>query len=184
MREDLRKKDKKLEEKIVSIDCLQNEVSQESSRAEKYRKDLKEIRTVIESMKHELLSAEERARDKEKELELLDRLSKKEKRQHKEDLEKIIQKKEKEITELKEEISSYKTMLEEKNREATQLEMDLMQSNQILNEKSSLVAELKRDKVVLTTDNYILRASMDVLMRLQFISTNDMQVRYFYACNS
>ena len=75
-------------------------------------------------------------------------------------------------------------MLEEKTREATQLEMDLMQSNQILTEKSSLVAELKSDKVVLTTDNYILRASMDVLMRLQFISTNDMQVRYFYACNS
>ena len=184
MREDLREKDKLLEEKNVSIDRLQNEVSQESSRAEKYRKDLKEIRTDIEGMKHELLSAEERARDKEKELDLLDRLSKKEKRQYKEDLDEIIQKKEKEITELKEKISSYKTMLEEKNREATQLEMDLVQSNQILNEKSSLVAELKSDKVVLTTDNYILRASMDVLMRLQFISTNDMQVRYFYACNS
>ena len=182
MREDLREKDKLLEEKNVSIDRLQNEFSQESSRAEKYRKDLKEIRTDIEGMKHELLSAEERARDKEKELDLLDRLSKKEKRQHKEDLEEIIQNKEKEITELKEEISSYKTMLEEKNREATQLEMDLVQTNQILTEKSSLVAELKRDKVVLTTDNYILRASMDVLMRLQFMSTARSQVRYFYAC--
>ena len=75
----------------------------------------------------------------------------------------MIQRKEREIAELKEEVSSCQTQLEEKTREADQLRKDLLQTSKDLSEKSTLVKRLGDEKAVIAADNFFLRASVEML---------------------
>ena len=171
----LREKENQLIERKSEIEELKDEVSRGNRNVIKYRNSWKEINEEAKNLQQEISLTQNDLRQKEREVELLWTITKKEKN-HRKELEEMIQRKESGIAELREEVLSHQTQLEEKTREADQLKKDLLQIPKDLSEKSTVVTRLRDEKAVIAADNFFLRASVEMLMQREIGGIQTLEV--------